>query len=90
MKVVSPIGTSGEEVQDQEDPVCFYPQAWEFEDGLSDGCTFHVDLSAEAGDDRDFVCPVALTKLLSGGQDETLLMDITLEVCIYSTALTDS
>lgn len=92
-KDFAPIGTSGEEFLDQEDPVCFYPQAWEFEEGLNGPEWTSEWTSArrlEAGDDRDFVCPVALTKLLSGGQDETLLMDITLDVRIHYTAITDS
>lgn len=62
-----------------EDPVCFYPQAWDFEEEGND--EFSLDLCLDAGEDKDFVCPVALDKLLSG-QDGALLMDISLDVCI--------
>lgn len=70
-----------------EDPVCFYPQAWDFEE--EGNVELPLDLCSDAGEDKAFVCPVALHKLLSG-QDEALLMDISLDVCIHLTARIDS
>lgn len=75
-------GTSVEDLE-LEDPVCFYKQAWDFEEEGND--EFPMDLCSDAGEDEAFVCPVALKKLLSG-QDEALLMDVSLDVCIHLTA----
>lgn len=83
----APLNGMSMEDQDLEDPVCFYNQAWDFEEeGIDE---FPVDLCSNAGEDKAFVCPVALQKLLSG-QDEALLMDVTLHVCIHLTAQIDS
>lgn len=79
-------GTSVEDLE-LEDPVCFYQQAWDFEEEGND--EFPVDLCSDAEEDESFVCPVALQKLLSG-QDEALLMDVSLDVCIHLTARIDS
>eukprot|EP00066_Takifugu_rubripes_P005964 XP_003970417.1 PREDICTED: SUMO-interacting motif-containing protein 1 [Takifugu rubripes] len=63
---------------EMEDPVCFYPKAWDFgEEEIADS-TYPVDLYTDAKESRDFVCPVALNKLISG-EDEALLMDISLD-----------
>lgn len=48
-----------------------------------------MDLCIDAEEGRDFVCPFALEKLISG-EDEALLMDIYLEVCIHFIVLIDS
>lgn len=69
---------------EMEDPVCFYPKAWDFgeEESMESPCP--ADLYRDAEESRDFVCPVALNKLISG-EDEALLMDISLDVCIHFT-----
>lgn len=79
-------GTSAEDLE-QEDPVCFYQQAWDFEEEGTD--ELPVELCSDAGEDKALVCPAALDKLLSG-QDEALLMDLSLYVCIHLTAQIDS
>lgn len=75
-------GTSVEDLE-LEDPVCFYQQAWDFEEEGND--EFSAELFSDAEKDTAFVCPVAFKKLMSG-QDEALLMDISFNVCIYLTA----
>lgn len=67
--------------QEMEDPVCFYQKAWDFGEEENAESTYPVDLYTDAKESRDFVCPVALNKLISG-EDEALLMDISLDVCI--------
>lgn len=79
-------GTSVEDLE-LEDPVCFYQQAWDFEEEGND--EFPADLCLDAGEDKAFVCPVALKKLLSG-QDEALLMDVSLYVRIHLAVGIDS
>lgn len=71
---------------EMEDPVCFYQKAWDFGEEENAESTYPVDLYTDAKESRDFVCPVALNKLISG-EDETLLMDISLDVCIHFTVL---
>ncbi|XP_003970417.2 SUMO-interacting motif-containing protein 1 [Takifugu rubripes] len=63
---------------EMEDPVCFYPKAWDFGEEEIAESTYPVDLYTDAKESRDFVCPVALNKLISG-EDEALLMDISLD-----------
>lgn len=79
MNYVTLNGTSVEDLE-LEDPVCFYRQAWDFEEEGND--EFSAELFSDAEKDKAFVCPVALKKLMSG-QDEALLMDISFNVCIY-------
>lgn len=86
MNTVTLNGTSVED-QELEDPVRFYPQAWDFEEEGND--EFSLDLCSDPGEDKAFVCPVALEKLLSG-QDGALLMDVTLDVGIYLASQIDS
>lgn len=71
---------------EMEDPVCFYQKAWDFGEEENTESTYPVDLYTDAKESRDFVCPVALNKLISG-EDEALLMDISLDVCIHFTVL---
>lgn len=71
---------------EMEDPVCFYKKAWDFGEEEIAESTYPVDLYMDAKESRDFVCPVALNKLISG-EDEALLMDISLDVGINFTVL---
>lgn len=71
---------------EMEDPVCFYQKAWDFGEEENAESTYPADLYTDAKESRDFVCPVALNKLISG-EDEALLMDISLDVCIHFTLL---
>lgn len=82
---VTPNGTSVEDLE-LEDPVCFYQQAWDFEEEGND--EFSTEIFSDAEKDKAFVCPVAFKKLMSG-QDEALLMDISFNVCIYLMAQID-
>lgn len=86
VKDVTLNGTNVEDLE-LEDPVCFYQQAWDFEEEGNDKVP--VDLCSDAAEDKTFVCPVALKKLLSE-QNEALLMDVSLDVCIPLTARIDS
>lgn len=72
-----------------EDTVCVFQKGREFEEQENNGGTFPVDLCIDAEEGRDFVYPFALEKLISG-EDEALLMDISLDVCIHFVVLIDS
>lgn len=51
---------------DTEDPVYFFWQDWSYEERVDKECGFESDFRSASPVDRDFVCPVALTKITSG------------------------
>lgn len=51
---------------DAEDPVYFFWQDWSYEERVDEECRFESDFRSASPGDRDFVCPVALSKIMSG------------------------
>lgn len=51
---------------DTEDPVYFFWQDWSYEERVDEECRFESDFRSASPDDRDFVCPVTLSKIMSG------------------------
>lgn len=77
---------TSEEAFELEDPVCFFWQDDAVAEQENKQSGFDMDFHQATREDRDFVCPVALEKLMSG-QTQALLMDISPDVCIYFVAL---
>lgn len=77
---------TSEEASELEDPVCFFWQDDAIAEQENKQSGFDMDFHQATREDRDFVCPVALEKLMSG-QTQALLMDISPDVCIYFAAL---
>lgn len=51
---------------DTEDPVYFFWQDWSYEERVDEERRFESDFRSASPDERDFVCPVALSKIMSG------------------------
>lgn len=69
-----------------DDPVYFFWQDWSYEEQVNEESRFDTDFRAASREDRDFVCPVALSKIMSG-QAQALVRDISPDVCICFVAL---
>lgn len=60
---------------ENDDPVYLFWQDWSHEENVTEESSFDTDFRAASREDRDFVCPVALGKLMSG-QTQALVRDI--------------
>lgn len=69
-----------------DNPVYFFWQDWSYEEQVNEESRFDTDFRAASREDRDFVCPVALSKIMSG-QAQALVRDIPPDVCICFVAL---
>lgn len=67
---------------DTEDPVYFFWQDWSYEEQVDEECRFESDFRSASPGDRDFVCPVALNKIMSG-QAQSLVRDISPHVDLF-------
>lgn len=67
---------------DTEDPVYFFWQDWSYEERVDEECRFESDFRSASPGDRDLVCPVALSKIMSG-QGRALVRHISPRVWIY-------
>lgn len=60
---------------ENDDPVYLFWQDWSHEENVNEESRFDTDFWAASREDRDFVCPVALSKLMSG-ETQALVRDI--------------
>lgn len=67
---------------DTEDPVYFFWQDWSYEERVDEECRFESDFRSASPGDRDFVCPVTLSKIMSG-QAQSLVRDISPRVDLF-------
>lgn len=73
-------GSCGGDLEN-DDPVYLFWQDWSHEENVNEESRFDTDFRAASREDRDFVCPVALSKLMPG-QTQTLVRDISPDLCI--------
>lgn len=69
-----------------DDTVYFFWQDWSYEEQVNEESRLDTDFRAASQEDRDFVCPVALRKIMSG-QPQALVRVISPDVSICFFAL---